>query len=103
MLVALLAPELCYTMSHAGLENSLEDVIKAMRRRDMLQRADKMIAHSVGRVLLALATTVADKHEGCKSVSCSAVMHLDPCKVAVPAWAQNVGTENVYLRCFVHL
>jgi hypothetical protein len=72
LLAALLAPELCYTMSRTGLENSLEGVIRAMRRRDVLQRADEMIAHSIGRVLLALATTVADKDKGCKSVSCLA-------------------------------
>jgi hypothetical protein len=59
------------TVSQVALENGLDGVTSAMRRCEMLKRADELIPHSVGRVLLALAlaTTMADIDEGCKSVS----------------------------------
>jgi hypothetical protein len=58
--VALLAQELSHTrvVSHATLVNGLDDVNNAIRRPGLLQRADELIEHSTGRVLLALATAV---------------------------------------------
>jgi hypothetical protein len=48
-------------------KNGLEVIATAVRRHEvLLQRADEQIPHSVGRVLLALATFVADDAEGCK-------------------------------------
>ena len=59
------------TVSQMALEKGLEwPMYTAMRRREMLQRADELIPHSVGRMLLALAlaTSMADIDEGCRSV-----------------------------------
>ena len=75
LVCVLLAPGLCYGVPCAALEKGLGGIAGAMRRREALQRADELGPHSVGRVLLALATSVADHDEGCRSVSCSAPAH----------------------------
>ena len=75
LVCAMLAWDLPYAVSCAALEKGLMGVARAMRRREVLQRADELVPHSVGRVLLALAASVADRDEGCKSVTCSAPAH----------------------------
>lgn len=75
LVCAMLARDLPYAVSCAALEKGLGGVARAMRRREVLQRADELVPHSVGRVLLALAASVADRDEGCKSVTCSAPAH----------------------------
>ena len=73
LLAALLAQASCCTVLRTAPENGLEGLARAMRRREVLQRADELVPHSVGRVLLALlASTLMDRTAGYKSVSCSA-------------------------------
>ena len=56
----------CFTESRIAQEDGLAGVFTAMRRHEVLQRADEQIPHSVGRMLLALANTVADEAEDCR-------------------------------------
>ena len=54
------------------MEACLNDIHKVMRRPGLLQRADELVAHSVGHVLLAMASA-SQGIDNLKSVSC---LHL---------------------------
>ena len=73
-----------------GPGDGLESLARAMRRRDVLQRADDLVPHSVGRVLLVLANTaVVDRIEGSTSVKCSApAYHVHPRRMFLPVRAE---------------
>ena len=56
--IPLQAPELCYPASCPTLVNNLHNIHRAMRRPGLLQRADELIPHSIGRVLLSMAANM---------------------------------------------
>lgn len=54
------APELRCNVSRATLESCLDDVSTVMRRPGLLQRAEELVPHSVGHMLLTLASIVEE-------------------------------------------